>query len=85
MPVGPIDAATNRVRLVFPGQVLLGFDRLTAETSDIRMGLWLPQPVSYAYPHCSWGTRWSAFTPGSQRFAPPYAAPGAIRAGNPAS
>jgi hypothetical protein len=36
------DARTGRVRLVFPGNVQIGFDRLMIESSAVHVGLWTP-------------------------------------------
>jgi hypothetical protein len=37
VPAGP-----GRVRVIFPGNVQLGFDRLMIESSSIRVGVWTP-------------------------------------------
>lgn len=71
--VEPLDADWTRVRLVFPDQVLLGFDRLAVQGSDLQFGLWMPQPVFYAYPQLSWGTRSVALNPTDARLALPIA------------
>ena len=69
--VVPLDENWERVRLVFVDEVLLGFDRLALTGLDIEMGMWIPAPVEYAYPHFSWGGRTAAFTPTQSRLALP--------------
>jgi len=50
------DARTGRVRLVFPGDVQIGFDKLMIESSSIRVGLWTPgRPTSSL--EAVWGAR----------------------------
>lgn len=41
-----VDARAGIVRLVFPGDVQIGFDRLMIESSTIRVGVWTPGRAS---------------------------------------
>ncbi|MBL8858206.1 MAG: hypothetical protein JNL28_06875 [Planctomycetes bacterium] len=71
--VEPLDPEWTRVRLVFPNPFLLGFDRLAVQGTDIQFGLWIPEPVFYAYPQLSFGSRSLALQPTNSRLALPIA------------
>ena len=72
--VVPLDPEWTRVRLVFPDALMLGFDRLAVQGSDVQFGLWIPEPVFYAYPQLSWGSRTVTIQPTDARLALPIAA-----------
>lgn len=65
--VVPLDPQYTRVRVIFPGEALIGCDRLALEGSDIKVGMWLPDPHSDAYPECTWGLRHSTIANATQR------------------
>lgn len=70
--VVPLDPMWQRVRLVFVDEVLLAMDRLTVQGTDVQFGLWMPEPVAYAYPLLTFGDRQvSLLAPTESRLALP--------------
>lgn len=55
--VVPLDPAYTRVRLIFPDHVFVGFDRTLMQSSDFKIGMWLPEPRADADTLCAWGPR----------------------------
>lgn len=51
------DARTSRVRVIFPGNVQLGFDRLMIESSSVRVGIWNPTGVRGGELQAVWNRR----------------------------
>jgi len=61
----PLDVATGRVRMVFPGRLSLALDRVMVESCALEFGLLVPEPASYAYPVGMWGQRTFGLVPQS--------------------
>lgn len=66
LPIGQGNARTNRVRLIFPGNVQLGFDRLMIESSTIHVGVWLPERLRLGAIEAVWNSRLATIYSGSE-------------------
>jgi hypothetical protein len=57
LPVGPGASRSDRVQVIFPGNVQLGFDRLLIESSSIQVGVWMPERTRAGSIEFVWNSR----------------------------